>query len=588
MIFSSLRKRTDQAKARAWSVQTDLLRRQDWIGRAKLFVLLLLAVPGIAYGVYVVAVPTGARQVTPGRVAQVHAIWDTQCDVCHVPFQPVRRGTAAELLPAALQEEFDTDATDSKCQSCHAGPPHHTNELASSVPSCGTCHQDHQGTTARLTQVSDAYCLSCHQNLKQHANNGAITFAAAIGGFSPAAGHPKFRSLASGDPGRLKFNHAQHMLPGIPKLERTNSGDAVFGDDPQGTLTLDQLDAAARAQYSAAGEADDAQLVQLRCADCHQLDAASPLVSDPNTVGPEAARNEGRYMLPIRYETHCSACHPLRYDLNEPLREIVRNWNAAIGGDTDGIREIDLQPVRVPHGLQPDVLADFAQGAVAGRLLASDNMQALDHLVAAITTRGDAFGLDELPPGLGLNVPDAAELLGERAVVDRAAADFERLLYGRTYCALCHEITDLAGEPFVFASDARINELQIAPTGVPASWFRHATFDHAAHRALDCRECHPHASPHMMAELETQRNMNPNASVEAGDVLVPDMEVCVRCHAPASTDDRGRTIGGAGHACAECHRYHQGADTGQAWHGDGSSARDAPDEHAIREFLNGG
>ena len=112
----------------------------------------------------------------------------------------------------------------------------------------------------------------------------------------------------------------------------------------------------------------------------------------------------------------------------------------------------------------------------------------------------------------------------------------------------------------------RFDKLRVEPTNVPQVWLTSARFDHAAHRALDCRACHANA----------------DKSDRAGDVLLPGIKACAGCH--TSADRAGR--GGARHDCVECHRYHGGDDP---LHGRGADIRGVPTERRMNptEFNNG-
>jgi hypothetical protein len=87
----------------------------------------------------------------------------------------------------------------------------------------------------------------------------------------------------------------------------------------------------------------------------------------------------------------------------------------------------------------------------------------------------------------------------------------------------------------------------VAAANLPAVWLRAARFDHRAHRAIDCRACHAAAYAD-----------DAKASKDAKDVMIPQIDVCLKCHAPgngSTTDPQG----GARFDCVECHRYHNGA-----------------------------
>ena len=106
---------------------------------------------------------------------------------------------------------------------------------------------------------------------------------------------------------------------------------------------------------------------------------------------------------------------------------------------------------------------------------------------------------------------------------------------------------------------------RILPTQVPDVWFRHAMFDHNAHRAVSCDECHPGARPtakQIESTLGGKRELNGKANTPEllDEVLLTgcDRASCQRCHAPAGFDG-ANPIGGARHDCTECHRYHNGA-----------------------------
>ncbi len=130
------------------------------------------------------------------------------------------------------------------------------------------------------------------------------------------------------------------------------------------------------------------------------------------------------------------------------------------------------------------------------------------------------------------------------------------------YCGKCHEPQGIqgvrsllldrlgaGGRPEVEQNrpDPFNSLLAFVPTQVPQVWFQHATFDHRAHRALDCRQCHPGAYPDA-----------PQPSRESKDVLIPQRDVCIECHSPPSGSGTAAT-GGARFDCVECHRYHNGS-----------------------------
>ena len=163
----------------------------------------------------------------------------------------------------------------------------------------------------------------------------------------------------------------------------------------------------------------------------------------------------------------------------------------------------------------------------------------------------------------------------ERKEIAKTTLESEKALFsgrrhfelGRQSCALCHyfELADGKGvdELFLHAPSGK-SDFVIAPTGVPSVWYRHAKFNHTSHRALKCAECHPGAE----------------GSTRHADVLIPDRDSCIQCHAP--TTKMGTP--GVRYQCTECHTYHNGDHSLQ---GIGAVNRNPKVRHAIDDFLSG-
>jgi hypothetical protein len=136
-------------------------------------------------------------------------------------------------------------------------------------------------------------------------------------------------------------------------------------------------------------------------------------------------------------------------------------------------------------------------------------------------------------------------------------------------CAKCHQES---AEPT--SGDTAGSFPEVAPTQLPAVWMRHARFDHSAHRAVNCRDCHA------AAYADTA-----NASRCASDVLVPNISNCLQCHAPRRQVG-GENVGGARHDCAECHHYHARSAVIMEMSGRGSALRGAQERRSIDQLLN--
>jgi predicted CXXCH cytochrome family protein len=236
--------------------------------------------------------------------------------------------------------------------------------------------------------------------------------------------------------------------------------------------------------------------VRLACQDCHRPDDA------------------GRYMRPVRYAEHCAGCHPLSVRL------------AGRADDPSVARSMEYFAAEpAPHQAAPAVRA-----ALRERLL--------DWLRECPVLPGD----DAAPAAglLGATTPDAAEAVWQRAgrvltdgerhaTAQKQLTHLEGLLFDRPGgCRLCH-----LGGPEGDLEQGAVTRPAYEPTALVDRWRSHARFRHAAHRMLDCTECHAAAT-----------------SRRAADVLLPGLDACARCH---NARAGGRTD------CAGCHSYHLAA-----------------------------
>jgi len=427
-----------------------------------------------------------------GPVAGLHQMWETQCNACHTPFVPIRSHSWQALFLG------DVQASSQKCQTCHEGTTHHAGQHPEL--SCASCHREHRGRDASLVRLTDRDCTQCHNDLAgHHAKKPA--FELTVSRFS-AQGHPEFRSIKN-DPGKLKFNHELHLRAGMAP---GTGGGAL--------MTLGKIPEPLRKRYrdQQSTKHDDAP-VQLQCASCHQLDAGD--------LGLPGTRSAGAYMLPIAYENHCQACHPLTIERKGP----------------DGL-------LTIPHRLEPNLIHDlmfnhFTAQAVRGQ------PGLLDRKV------------DRVLPGKLTNALDTTL----REVIDKNVEHAEKDLYlSNRLCAECHYFD---GKPVPQAVQAgKRPELQTAPTKVPAVWLQHAKFNHTAHRAMECAACHEAAS----------------RSKTHTDVLIPGRDNCVQCHGP--TTSAGTP--GARFACTQCHQYHNGDHAAQ---GIGAARRNPRAGHAIDAWI---
>lgn len=545
----------ETGRQRAMRIPLDYYKRPGPLERGKKVLAWTAIVAGLLFGAFTLfAGDRGNKMVSRGQVHAVHAAWDQNCEACHVPFSPI---TKQNFLSSFLTPTPKTDpnapkvASDQRCQSCHLGTDHHASQMAASTPSCGGCHRDHRGLDASLVRLPDGDCTQCHGNLGAHTVGGESgkNYKNDVTSFAAVDNHPEFRIFDKkknanlGDPGVIKFNHKLHMTPGQV---------VVAGQASPWTLKkIRETDKNALARYrDAAWQTDkgDDALVQLDCRSCHQVDARDPGAAPdaprhvPSAVTP--SRSAGAYMQPIVYDTHCKACHPLTFD--------------------------DEKGYAVPHRYQPEEIRKFVEGAYAKDLLGLKDDKAarefLDQVVSPRPLPGKSFDpAQSLRSGLDSKVETA----------------MRTLLSSKKRCGECHYAEGKVGDAFDKALNDPGARIQVGPTeetkqagwfknssSIPEVWYLHAKFNHASHRAVDCKACHDKAM----------------TSEKRGDILVPGIDNCRQCHVPTRRDAMGRLVGGVRHDCTECHRYHNGD---EPLSGVGARKQDPRKEIAIDKFLQG-
>jgi hypothetical protein len=455
--------------------QWDVVSRLKWWGAGAALVLTA------AYLTWGWTSSSAATRYSHGKLAVAHAAWENQCEACHVPFQPIRADSVAGMWTSL-------NASDQRCQGCHAGPPHHSRHIASEVGSCASCHHDHQGRQADLKRVADQSCVRCHAEIEKHiAAEHAAEPTKLVSVTSFPGDHPDFRSIKT-DPGKLKFTHHRHVARGLLSAAPSETKEQPF--------TYDAWRKRAGSDAVVPQDAAASELVQLDCAACHRLDEGQT-----TAAGHALPRSSGEIMSPIRYEADCRSCHPLK-----------------LLPDRDEI---------VPHGLSSDELRG---------LLVQIFSQEAELQNPGVDLRGS---LARRP------LPNQRISEEEQRLIEQLAANVARAeSHQRTACGLCHEFqsSDASQMPLLagLGVDVPSQPVQVEQPRVPTVWLEHARFDHQAHRAMKCLECH--------ADAEKSR--------AASDVLIDHRKAsCANCHSPATTVE-GRPHGGARHDCVECHRYH--------------------------------
>lgn len=438
------------------------------------------------------------RPYSSGAMSPGHEFLAEQCQDCHTnPMQG--------FMPTAEKDRSMNTA----CLNCHQNSIGHDSVTMSAWhqwsgpgPSgepganlaCSACHAEHNGPT-RLVEIADSMCVQCHGDLNEWSSHSE--FARRISSF--ANEHPDF-----------EYRLAKDMLPkdvATARIGLIDPGRLKYPHDKHLRSGLpiryDGREAGVESRASA-----ERRRVQMKCYDCHrhgQSMQAWPYARFELHQGPGRATTEtepalqAAYMVPIRYSFHCAECHPL-------------------GGDP----RFSGEDVQIPHRT-PAEIRTFLWGELSRFFKA--NPRILD---SRESWKQPSFVKSDEPKELSAD--QQAKLLDR--VDDEVRAIEDRIYRHRNICQDCHYVTVPDSDPNGLPSIERPN--------VAERWLGSASFTHEKHRVLDCAECHATAA----------------ASKESGDVLMPGIALCRRCHG-TSGDTRAGQAAGVSDRCVYCHTYHR-------------------------------
>lgn len=517
-------------KHRASRIPLDYYHTPSSISRTKFW----LSIGAVLLCVLIIGGAVGfeeSKQIANhGELCSAHAAWETQCDACHVPYRSVKR----EAVFATFTDE-GIEQTNAKCQACHLGPAHHENQKLDRVLACASCHRDHQGRMHNLDDVTNANCVSCHGDLEKHRKQQFPELDAKrpegwqqINDFANGS-HPQFARLSSDntDPGAVKFNHHLHDAQGLG-INWT-----------YGMLPADVRDWY-RNRAVPGTETGDNDVVAMSCEACHEFEQSQ---SQTASIDLGTSRGDGTYYPPVVFERHCKACHPLDLPMEVSMESLLNASDDATGS-----------VISVPHGLQP---VDVAQ-QVRGAFLDYQNRK---------RKQGDSETTTEsATPSREIQWPWSVESKQEATTQTTAedeqeiAAALAGLFKSDNTCTKCHyynigsetKLPQPVGLDEFLAND-KLDEITITKANIPQVWFPKAKFNHASHRALDCRGCH--AGAYAPADLTDYAALKEADNGMNYHVLNPGIENCLACHAP-SKKVGGQFTGGAAYNCTLCHYYH--------------------------------
>jgi hypothetical protein len=431
---------------------------------------------------------------------------------------------------AAVHQTWETN-----CQACHVDfTPISSGSwvapfLGDPAQSTQRCESCHAGPVHHAGQQPDLTCASCHRehrgrdvSLVNLPDSDCTQCHRDLNNHRGQIAAPFHRGFSADISGFSADGHPTFRSikadPGKLKFnhQRHLAAGMALGKDGGALQTLGKIPELYRKRYrdQQTSKEDDAP-VQLQCASCHQLDAGDFGLPADFPLALLNQRPAGAYMLPITYENQCQACHPLTLD-----------------------------QITVPHRWQPKELHAF-----------------LENRFTAQVARGQAGFLDKkVVRPLPGKLPDLLTPT-VREAIDKKVEFAEKDLYvSKRLCAECHYFEGKSVAEAIKPGAAP--DLRVAPPTVPTIWLRHAKFNHKSHRAVQCADCHA-AAP--TSEVHT-------------DVLIPDREVCVKCHAPVTSQGTP----GARFNCTECHLYHNGDHGAQ---GLGAARRKPANARGIADFL---
>lgn len=358
-----------------------------------------------------------------GPVHNAHSATSTQCESCHT--QVFRR------------------VPDEACLACHSADRHVAapSQAVLGERRCAGCHLEHN-EPQQLVNQHQQLCGDCHARLPADVPLQAaedfldahpdfrvslnVPVATAGGETEWRVEHVSLKDSAAAERSNLSFDHAEHLNP-----------EGIL--TPAGRRVMD-------------------------CVDCHQLETG------------------GARMRPVAMDEHCSDCHTLGFDANDPSRTVPH-------GDPEGV-------VRV--------LVEY----YSARLLGDDTA---------------AVGQRLRRPGQALSRADRDRVGAEaRAQAMTVAAD----LFERRACVNCHVVT---------ATSEASMPWRVEPVRLTSAFFSHANFSHAAHdTAASCDSCHDASASTgshdvLIPAIETCRECHGSAIARRNTASqIPS--TCIMCH----------------------------------------------------------
>ncbi|MBL41313.1 MAG: hypothetical protein CMM49_01485 [Rhodospirillaceae bacterium] len=346
---------------------------------------------------------------TSGEISGSHKFIGNDCSVCHEkPFQQVKNTV---------------------CSSCHSEvgqhvePDGYQDMKNITEASCQSCHKEHQGNMS-IVRSDQSFCANCHTQIEKIALSSNLKNVSDFEKNHPQFSPTVITNATKGTTERISLDRE------VPPKENSN---LYFPHDThmKGTGVF---------------VAKTGETKILGCADCHV--------------------QVGNNFMPIRMDEHCSDCHLLNFDADQPARLL-------------------------PH-------ADFNTVKLSLREFYSDLA-----LRGFIKEQKVEESINRRRPGNESKVTEEQKYEALEWAEMKAKRIILRIT-NRAACGSCHNILTINEDT---------DDYKIAPVLVTDRWLPKGMFNHAKHTVSDCSSCH----------------LVSNSS-SSSDVLLPKVETCQNCH----------------------------------------------------------
>lgn len=355
------------------------------------------------------------------------------------------------------------------------------------VEDCAACHE------TPFRQVRDTACLACHQDMAQHSDDTAMLQHPAFAGQQCTDCHREHNgphSVSAQSPTLCTDCHANPDKEfAAAKLQPASSFSTAHPEFAPRIAVFDTKTGKfsfSKQRQPSAQLRETTNLVYP-----HDVHLNPKGIDSPNgKVVMQCADchqpdSRGVSFEPVNMEKHCAGCHRLDFDPDDPDREL-------------------------PHG-RPEQIQGVVRDYYYAKALQGGVM---DGSAPAVVQQRRRPG-ETLPRDSARAALDWADARARRTMVD---------VFERRTCHYCHQVQ---------RSDDPAKPWTVAPVNLQEHALDGARFDHGAHKAQPCSDCH-----------------GADHSKLSADVLLPELASCRECHGDTGSDRQVPS------GCTLCHAFH--------------------------------